>query len=142
MIGLYRRFSALEKPERRGVLEATALTLVVWSGLRLFRYSALRRGLRAYAHTTRHRTSHAASRFRVLRAVNRVAGRLPAANNCLVLALVADTMLQRRGQASEIRIGVRRSASRRVQAHAWVECDGAVVVGALDDLAEYAPLVG
>jgi hypothetical protein len=74
--------------------------------------------------------------------VNRVAGCLPAANNCLVLALVADTMLQRRGQASEIRIGVRRPASRRVQAHAWVECDGAVVVGALDDLAEYAPLVG
>jgi hypothetical protein len=61
---------------------------------------------------------------------------------CLVQALAADGMLRRRGFASTLHIGVRlhRPGSTPLQAHAWVKCEGQIVVGALDDLGEYAVL--
>ena len=49
-------------------------------------------------------------------------------------------MLRRRGLTSELRLGVRRPREGKFQAHAWVECEGDIVVGDLDELAEYAPL--
>ena len=62
---------------------------------------------------------------------------------CLRQALVADAMLRRRDFPSRLRLGVqlhRRPSSTSLQSHAWVECDGAIVVGGLEDLADYAVL--
>jgi hypothetical protein len=71
-------------------------------------------------------------------AVAIVAARVPPAT-CLVQALAAGAMLQRRGLACELRLGVRNRTAEggaAIEAHAWVECDGRVAVGAVDHLAE------
>jgi len=44
-------------------------------------------------------------------------------STCLMRALAAHAMLQRRGVASAIRVGVGRETSA-IHAHAWIEIDG------------------
>jgi hypothetical protein len=68
------------------------------------------------------------------------AGRfVPGASNCLVRALATQTLLGRFGHRSDLRIGVRKAGDGGIAAHAWLECDGAVVVGDFE-LDHYIPL--
>jgi hypothetical protein len=48
-------------------------------------------------------------------------------------------MLGRRGISSNLRLGVRRDddSVNPFTAHAWVECQGLVVMGAVDEMGEY-----
>ncbi len=70
----------------------------------------------------------------VTTAPTRIAWAVPAAAQavprctCLVRALAGRRMLWRRGIRSELRIGVAKSPD--FQAHAWLECDGTIVIGA------------
>jgi hypothetical protein len=140
MIALYRSFSSLGSLERRRAVEAAALMLLVWGGLRLLPFAALRRLVDGYV-----RAGAAAPRLptraRIRPAVQRVVRglgvRLPCARNCLVQALVADAMLRRNGLAAALRIGVLRTDGSAMEAHAWVECDGEIVVGAIDRLSSF-----
>jgi hypothetical protein len=74
-------------------------------------------------------------------AIAAVAARCPPAT-CLIQALAADAMLRRRGLPCELRIGVRPRGDGAVpvEAHAWVECAGAVAVGAIDGLSSFTVL--
>jgi hypothetical protein len=75
-------------------------------------------------------------------AVLAVARRFPVGLTCLAEALAADAMLRGHGFAPRLRFGVRppRAEYARIEAHAWVECEERIVVGRLDDLAEYTVL--
>jgi hypothetical protein len=48
-------------------------------------------------------------------------------------------MLRRRGLGCELRIGVRaaRGGSVPIESHAWVECNGVVAIGAIDNLSSF-----
>lgn len=80
--------------------------------------------------------------------VNRIAWAVRTASahlgetTCLMDALAAWAMLERRGYAAALRLGVRRSADTTagLDSHAWVECDGQVVLGDTGRLAEYTVL--
>lgn len=63
----------------------------------------------------------------ICRAVDVTARFIPGAT-CLVKAQVACAMLNRFGYAAEIKIGALKKSSN-LEAHAWVECDGLVVMG-------------
>jgi len=66
---------------------------------------------------------------RIAWAVRTVGRHLPGFRNCLVQSLAAQIMLMRRGYASQIRIGAARD-NGEFKAHAWVECQGQIVLGA------------
>lgn len=68
------------------------------------------------------------------------ASRWAAAPSCLVRALAAQLMLSWRGLTHTLYIGVARGASGRLEAHAWLEHEGRVLVGGLPDLARFTPL--
>lgn len=69
----------------------------------------------------------------------RVAGRyLPGGGNCLVQSLAAQTMLARRGYPARLRIGVAKDEGGRLKAHAWVECEGNIVIGSRG-MSQYTP---
>lgn len=74
----------------------------------------------------------------VIWAVGRVSRAVPGAT-CLTQALAAQLLLSRRGQTSQLRIGVTRAPHQRLRAHAWLERDGIIVIGAAD-VAAYTPL--
>jgi hypothetical protein len=68
----------------------------------------------------------------------RVAGRyLPGGGNCLVHSLAAQSMLARRGYVSQLCLGAAREGGE-FKAHAWVECEGQIVIGAAG-VSQYTP---
>ena len=79
---------------------------------------------------------------RIAWAVTAVARRLPGRITCLSEAIAAHTMLRHRGFRPELHFGVREHShsSQPLDAHAWVECGGKIVVGELENLADYAVL--
>jgi Transglutaminase-like superfamily len=85
-------------------------------------------------------TAGGASPSAIAWAVGAVARRYHARPTCLVEALAADVMLRRRQYPSALHLGVRKmdNCSRPLDGHAWVECEGSIVVGHLDNLAIYA----
>jgi hypothetical protein len=114
---------------------------LVWTGVHLLRFSTLRRVLDRCAGSPATRSRGPHSSDSVSWAVAAVAARCPFAT-CLVQALAADAILRRRGLTSELRIGVRVRGNCDVplEAHAWVECGGALVTGAIEDLADFKVL--
>ena len=64
--------------------------------------------------------------------------RLGRLSTCLIRALVAELLLDRKGGPTCLTIGVRRSGGR-FEAHAWLAREGRVLIGAPAD--EYLPLV-
>ena len=130
----WTRFRALDTNRRRLLLEAAVLFAGVRAALLVVPFRTLR-----HVHG---RVSRGAARTgddprSVGWAVQAVALRLSSRPSCLLQALVADFMLRRRGFESTILFGVRRPQRQGLDAHAWVECDGHVVVGALDELGDY-----
>jgi hypothetical protein len=73
----------------------------------------------------------------VRRAVRRASRRVPWRAECLVQALTARSMLERRGIASTLSLGVRKTAGA-LEAHAWLEAGGRIVVGDNSELASFA----
>ena len=76
---------------------------------------------------------------RVVWAVKTASRFVPKAT-CLTQALVAQIILARRGCATDLQIGVARSEQGSVEAHAWLESDGRVLIGGMTDLDRFTAL--
>lgn len=59
---------------------------------------------------------------------------------CLAQAILAETLLLRSGFPARIHVGITKPGDSRLRAHAWVECEGVVVVGEDDKNAELQKL--
>ena len=115
--------------------EAALLYAFVATALRTVSYARLQRWLE---HVTRVPCRTGSSVPDVTSAISAV-GRRIGGTTCLTEAAVAYTMLRRHGHDPRLRIGVRHGDSA-LDAHAWVECDGAVVMGELPEMTGYAML--
>ncbi len=88
-------------------------------------------------------------------AVDRVGSRFRIDGPCLTLALAALFLMSRLGFVADLRIGVARPRSdasqptaresdtgpaQNIDAHAWLEYNGHILVGDLPDLDRYTPL--
>ena len=131
MIQPCRRFLALDRTQRGLVIEAAGLMFVGWAGVRLFRLVTLRRALDRLVVLTSgsHPSAGEDVVFRVRRAVNAVAARIPAAT-CLAQALAVDVMPRRRQgdlQPAAVRSSIQRQPAILLEGHAWVECCGSTI---------------
>jgi hypothetical protein len=59
---------------------------------------------------------------------------------CLARALTTQVLLNRYGYTADLRIGVKRGETGDLQAHAWIEHHGNVIIGQLPELSLYIPL--
>lgn len=60
---------------------------------------------------------------------------------CLPQALAGEALLVRNGHAAELIVGVAKTPKGGLEAHAWVESDGRLVVGELrQGISQYTPL--
>jgi len=65
----------------------------------------------------------------------------PSRGACLQEALVGLLMLSRHGFPSQLQIGVRKGEQGQVEAHAWVENGGDIVIGGpRSQIEEYSAL--
>jgi hypothetical protein len=76
---------------------------------------------------------------RYIWAVKAASQYVPAAT-CLAQALATQTLLTKNGYRADLRIGVLKTKEGQLEAHAWVESDGKIVIGNLPDLARYSAL--
>ena len=60
---------------------------------------------------------------------------------CLVQALALQALCARRGQATALRIGVAHGERRELEAHAWLEGEGRILIGSRGSTG-FAPLSG
>jgi hypothetical protein len=123
------------------LLGQTALVMVaVRLGLGFLPFAVVHRlftgvGVRAGTHTALEQTTVA----QVVWSVTVVGRRLPKVT-CLVEAYTLHYLLIRQGLTTELRIGVQRGARKQLEAHAWVEHGGKVLIGDLPDLYQYKVL--
>ncbi len=64
----------------------------------------------------------------------------PGGAKCLVKALTAQLLLNRYGYDHQLHIGVAKSDSNDLEAHAWIEYQNQVIIGWLKDLNRFKPL--
>jgi hypothetical protein len=133
----WRKFRALDADRRWLIVEATALVGVIWLSLRIVSFAKLRRALDACSNRVLPGSSTPLAAIGW--AVSAGGHRFPAKRTCLVEALAADVMLRRRHYKPALHLGVRKTDDRLrpLDGHAWVECDGVIIVGHLDNLADY-----
>jgi Transglutaminase-like superfamily len=67
--------------------------------------------------------------------------RIPMAS-CLTQALALQFLLVRSGHASEIHVGVRKDDEAGFQSHAWVECEGRMLLSTPSEITGYSHLLG
>jgi hypothetical protein len=101
-------------------------------------YAAIRAAMPEAAQTA---DGHFYAR-QLARRITRLARAVPGAS-CLTQALALQYLLARAGHACELHVGVKRDAKGQFAAHAWVSCNGRIVLGAEGTrLADYTALAG
>lgn len=65
----------------------------------------------------------------------------PGGVKCLARSLAMQHLLAQYGYLANLKIGVMKAASGELEAHAWVEYQGKVIIGALDNLLAFTPLM-
>ncbi len=73
-------------------------------------------------------------------AVSAVSRRMLRNKPCLTQALVLLMMFRRRSYPATLRIGVVKNAKGGLEAHAWVESEGQIVIGNLNNLSIFTAL--
>jgi hypothetical protein len=124
-------FFALPAADRSLLLRALATLLIVRLALALVPIARLR----AWAIC---RATRTAAIGRLVWSVGAASRALPG-TTCLASAFALQRLLSRAGHASELHIGVARSAEK-FAAHAWLTCEGQILVG--EEVREgFTPLV-
>jgi hypothetical protein len=81
----------------------------------------------------------ARSVYKIVWAVSAAARRVPHAT-CLTQALASQIMLGRRGHRTSLQLGIMKSAAGKIDAHAWLEREGKVLIGLNDTFSQLTRL--
>ncbi|NJN23359.1 MAG: lasso peptide biosynthesis B2 protein [Acaryochloridaceae cyanobacterium RL_2_7] len=76
----------------------------------------------------------------VIWAVEKSAQLMPGGAKCLAKALTTQVLMARRSCECEFKIGVAKTEQGALEAHAWIEKDGQVIMGFLPDLDRFQSL--
>jgi hypothetical protein len=135
------RLATLPPAERSLLPGLIVLVAVIRAALWLLPFAPLRRLLRSpvLGPTVRRRALGRVSPERLAWAVQ-VASRPVPAVTCLTQALALQFVLTRADRPSCVRIGVARDGRHGFRAHAWVECEGRILLDRREDVARYTVL--
>ena len=135
-----RKFWRLRQADQRLLLAAWMLLAGIRIGETLLSFATLQRCLARLGRPGRARAMPRGAGVRIAWAVQVSSTYVPGANICLTRALATHVWLTRWGHTAELRIGVRAQDKDPLVAHAWVESEGAVLIGGDQDLGEYRVL--
>jgi hypothetical protein len=124
-----RRFASLPPDDRRRFLVALPVVATVRAALWILPFGKLRS---AIARHVRRRSGSLApppgEADRIAWSVGSAARFVPKAT-CLTQALAGEVLLRRAGYPAEVKIGVAKDPAGKLEAHAWIESGGRVVIG-------------
>ena len=139
---LLRKFLALAPVERRLLVKATCLLTLVQLGLGRVPFTMLRRlVLRDTGDGGRPADGQRQFADLVVWAVTAASRRVPGRTTCLSRALTVQALLARSGCPSRLHVGVIRGKQGEVEGHAWVECEGRILIGGTaSEIGQFTPL--
>ena len=138
---LINRYKDLSPAERSLFFRALLFVAVIRTGLRLIPFRVLRNGVEHFSKSAGVRCELDRRNIRQITwAVEAASRRIPG-TTCLPRAMAVHLLLGRRGQPSELRLGVALKPGCALEAHAWVEVHGRVVIGGeVDGFERFVPL--
>jgi hypothetical protein len=122
------KFMRLSTTDRKILLKSVALLWMVRLGLWVLPFQKLRELLERRGRRTLTTPVDSNAVEKITRCITLMSRYVPAAT-CLTQALVTVTMLEESGLPADLRIGVTRKKSGELEAHAWVESGGKVIIG-------------
>lgn len=137
---VFRKLLRLRAADQRLLIEATIFLYVVRLGLWLLPFERLRRLLfRKTARGNRWQGVAQQSVKNITRSVKIMSRYAPAAT-CLTRALVTLVLFEKYGHLGSLRIAVAKDSAGKLEAHAWVESQGHIVIGSRTDLSRFTVL--
>jgi Transglutaminase-like superfamily len=134
-----RKFLRLDPSQKRLHLRAALLLGAVSVALRLDSGSMVQHWLLLRPSGPRPHNSAIRADLIAL-AIAQAARHIPGAT-CLVQAISLCRLLHREGYESVLQVGVLPPNAGRLEAHAWVECEGEIILGGSNSADLYTPLV-
>lgn len=126
---LISRYKNLSPVERNLFFRALVLLAVTRLGLRVLPFRVIRKWTEQLRSSRGlHITLDCRRIGQIAWAVEAASRRIPG-TTCLPRAIVTHILLGRLGQASELRLGAALKPEGHLEAHAWVEVSGRVVIG-------------
>lgn len=124
------RFLGKSRADRRLLARAAALQTLAAIAVRLLPFARAQRLLAAAAAIGPRPAASASVDARVVQAVHAVSTHLPG-STCVTDALVAQSLLARCGCETTVCFGIarQRAGDRPIDAHAWLEHGGIIVIG-------------
>ena len=137
------RFLTLPPGERRLLMKAALLLALIRLSLGMVPFPVFRRlvvGRQRVGLVAANGDRRLADQ--VVWAVTAVSQRAPCwASTCLSRALTLQAMLAHRGLLSRLHVGVMRDLQGKLEAHAWVEREGRILIGGTPaDIDRFSPL--
>jgi len=138
IIRVVKQFWHLSGSDRVLLLQTIILLLAIKLGLKFTTVQQLRGQLQYY---TRWKSTVSRPASRLIWAVEVATRILPGDTKCLARALAAQALLLGHNYPAKVRLGVAKDADGNFEAHAWVESEGKVAIGQLQDGERFKPLV-
>ncbi len=137
-----RKFLRLSRSDRQLLLGTFFLLGLVRLGLWLLPFQTLRQILAriSQANPVGEHKYCPPTTDKIVWAVNLSSRYMPGGAKCLARALTTQVLMGRHGYSPQLLIGVAKGDGGQLEAHAWVESQGQVVIGHLRDLSRFTPL--
>jgi hypothetical protein len=132
-------FFTIPGKEKKIVVKAYFLLVIIRLGLWLVPFKMLQSLLDKLSRHSGNTIGWSAPPEKVAWAVH-IASRYVPYATCLSQALTVQALLAQEGIHSDLEIGVARDDGSRIKAHAWLEIDGTVIIGA-HELDQYTRLI-
>jgi Transglutaminase-like superfamily len=135
-----RKFLQLPGKYRWLFIRVGSLLVAIQLGLSVVPFRTLYKTLGGRGHPANDAGRDASERQQIIEAVEIASRHAPLRITCLTQALVGRYFLATRGFPVELRIGVTHNEQRHLEAHAWLEHQGQVILGETEDMAHFTPL--
>lgn len=131
----------LPAPDRQLVFLTLLLMSMIRFGLWLVPFRLLLRFLKGISQRSpENKAQNTVSIEKIVWAVELSSRFMPGGVKCLARALTTKVLLDWYWYTPDLRIGVAKSDSGQLEAHAWIENQGQVIIGNLADLSRFTPL--
>lgn len=138
-----RKFLNLDFSDRLLLVVTFTLLAVIRLGLWLLPFSTWHRlWFCVMPEQLKLQPAEKASVGKAIWAVSVASHYMPGGVKCLARALVTQILLHWLGYPADLHIGVAKGEAGQLEAHAWVESQGQIVMGYLNNLSRFTPLPG
>lgn len=135
-----RKFLYLKSNDRCLLINVGLLVILIRLGLALLSFKTLWCFLVRIAQKPNWLLCNQLSPDRIVWAVKTISRYVPKTKTCLIQALATQILLKQRGFPAKIHIGVTKSEKGKLEAHAWIESQGRIIIGG-ENLSRYIPLL-